>query len=673
MLNATCQEIIERTTPFRRTRLAMLCSTLLAAALVVTATAQAQSSQPADPPVIEQRAIYQRARQAQLAGHHTKALELAKAITGYALYPYVIYEDLNRRLDQIPADDVALFLRREDGSLLASRLRRQWLVLLAARGRWKLYGRDYQPQDSLDLQCHYLTARLRAGESETVLTDARKIWLSGDSLPSACDPAFERLSASALMDDNLIAERLQLALRKGHTALAQYLLRKIREPANRAKAALWIQARQSPQSLLRQLDHAAASQRDIVVYALDVLAGRNVDEARLAWSHAAQQIEFTALEVGRFAALLARRAAADGHAERMALLDAVPPEALDGAIEHHRIREAIKNEDWPALAHWTDHPAQAEENVLRWRYWQARALSKLGQQERAEALLGELALERDYYGFLAADEIGTDYVLQHVATNAAESELTALAALPAIQRARELAAVQPDVESRREWQFQVMHFDRRQLEVAAVLATQWGWHDRAIAALGQARSYNDLELRFPLLHSKLATEQGRRRHIAPARVLAIIRSESAFARQARSSAGALGLMQLLPGTARETARRIGMSYSSDAQLFEPKINITLGSAYLAQSMASFGDSFAMAAAAYNAGPGRVRQWQGVQCVAADRWIELIPFDETRAYVRRALFYTALYQWRLGGKPARLTEIMKPIPARNSSEARGCNL
>jgi soluble lytic murein transglycosylase len=672
MLNATRQEIIERIAPLRRVRVA--CSTLLASMLVLSgATALAESVQVHGAPMIELRAIYQRARQAQLAGQHAMALELAKGIAGYVLYPYVIYEDLKRRLDQIPADDVARFLRREDGSLLAARLRQQWLVLLAGRDRWDLYRRDYQAQDSVELQCHYLTARLRAGESESVLTEARQIWLSGDSLPSACDPAFEVLGTSALMDDHLIAERLQLALRNGRLALAQYLLQKIREPANRAKAALWIQARQSPQSLLRQLDRSAATQREIVVYALNVLAGRNVDEARLAWSDAAQQIAFTPIEAGRFAALLARRAAADGHAERKTLLDAVPPEALNGVIEHYRIREAIQDEDWPALARWTEHPALAEENVLRWRYWQARALSKLGQQERAKALLGSLALERDYYGFLAADEIGAEYVFQHVATNATESELAKLAALPAMQRARELATVQADVDSRREWQFQVLDFDRRQLEVAAALATQWGWHDRAIAALGQARSYNDLELRFPLLHSKLATAQGLRRHVAPARVMAIIRSESAFARQARSSAGALGLMQLLPGTARETARRIGMSYSSDAQLFEPKINITLGSAYLAQSMASFGDSFVMAAAAYNAGPGRVRQWQGAQCVAADQWIELIPFDETRAYVRRALFYTALYQWRLGSKPERLTEIMKPIPARNTSEARGCNI
>lgn len=646
----------------------MLSRLLLALILALPAVSAAQADT-----LIESRAVYQRARQAQLAGRHAHAQALAATIRSYPLYPYLVFDDLRRRLAELPEREVAEFLVREESSLLAARLRKDWLVELARQRQWALYRRDYRAVDDFAARCHAITAGLAAGETDAALAAAVELWSIGEPMPAACDPGFARLAASPLLDDSLIWTRLRLAFAKGHGGLAAYLARQLRDPETRALAASWVRAARDPSAELSQLVAQEPRAHEVLVHALERLAARDVDAARAALHRYAGRMQFSAEESGRIAAALARRAADTGHPDRIALLDAVPAPALDSVVERYRLREAIAVEDWGALQRWTARPPQAEDDALRWKYWQARALTHHGDRQGGQAALRELAGERDYYGFMAADALGLDYVFKSRPIAATMEETSAILALPGLVRAHELDRLHQAADARREWYFELARFDRRQLEVAAVVATEWGWHDGAIAALGQARSYDDLTVRFPLLHTDAAATQARRRGLDPARVMAIIRSESAFAREARSVAGALGLMQLLPGTARETAHRIGLTYTGNAQLFEPHTNIALGTAYLSQVQGRFGGSFVMAAAAYNAGPGRVRQWQGPDCIAAERWIEMIPFAETKAYVRRALFYTAIYQWRMGRKITRLEAMMGAIPARGSSEAADCKL
>lgn len=644
----------------------------VAVCLIVSALAlPVAHGAPTDDTLAARRAAWLGARRAQQAGRHAEALGAAARLGDYPLAPYVVYEDLRRRLPALPARAIAEFLAREDGSFLAARLRREWLQELARRQQWALYHRDWRQQDDLELRCHALTAALAEGAREQALVQATELWLLGEPMPASCDAGFAALTASPRFDDALVWARLQKAYARGHTRLGAWLARQLRAPEARARGELWARAASDPAAAIGTLMNAGPATREILVWALERYAARNVDAARAAWQQALARQMLSPDASGRIAAALARRAADTAHPARMALLDAVPPAAVDDVTARYRLREAIARNDWDALLRWTALTPAAADEALRFRYWQARALLHHGDNKAAQAALQSLARERDYYGFLAADALGLDYAFNPRDVGADPGETAALLARPGLQRARELDHLRLTFEARREWYFELAQMAPRELEVAATIAAQWGWPDAAIAALGQARSWDDLTLRFPLLHQDIAVDQARRRQLDPARVLAIIRSESAFAREARSGAGALGLMQLLPGTARETARRIGLGYAGNAQLFEPRSNITLGTAYLAQVMAQYGGSFVMAAAAYNAGPGRVRQWQGQACVAAERWIEMIPFAETKAYVRRALFYTAIYQWRLGHEVTRLTASMGAIPPRGASRATGC--
>ena len=285
----------------------------------------------------------------------------------------------------------------------------------------------------------------------------------------------------------------------------------------------------------------------------------------------------------------------------------------------------------------------------------------MGRQPEAEALYSALAEERSYYGFLAADRIGVPYNLYHAEVPASAAELSEMRHRPGIQRAHELYRLGRMTDARREWRFVTRTLDRRGLQVAAKLADRWDWHDRAIFTLAKTEYWDDLSLRFPLTHRSQIETQARDAELDSAWVFAVVRQESAFMPDARSHAGALGLMQLMPATAKDQARRMQPRPSWQRRhLLEPDNNIRLGAAYLSRVYQDLYRHPVLATAAYNAGPGRVKRWLPDSDLPADLWIEMIPFSETRTYVRRVMTYTVIYEHRLQNEPTRISERLRPI-------------
>src|SRR5690606_11198374 len=210
-------------------------------------------------------------------------------------------------------------------------------------------------------------------------------------------------------------------------------------------------------------------------------------------------------------------------------------------------------------------------------------------------------------------------------------------------------------DARREWYHISRVFSREELIAQAKLAHDLDWHFPAIRTLSQARHWDDLDVRFPMPYRSSLTSAAKSRGLHSSWVYAITRQESAFMDDARSHAGAIGLMQLMPATARETARRFGISLNSTYQVLKPETNIQLGTAYLSQVSAQFDGHRILASAAYNAGPTRVRQWlRGADHLESDVWVENIPFDEPRQYVQNVLTYSVIYGQKLNA-PQQLVE------------------
>ncbi len=597
---------------------------------------------------VAERARFRQAYDAALAGRETTAL--ARGLERYPLYPYLEYQRLRARLATLPVAQVEDFLEREGDTYLGERLRGDWLRQLGQLHQWNLLVRFAAPTDNATLGCLALRARLETGRLNEVTPDVEKLWLVGNSQIGPCDEPFEHLRRIGALDEALALKRVWLALGQQRTSLAGFLLRRFAGLPLADLDTVQKSTKLTPASFLGQpaLRQATPRTRALLGVALVTLAGTDPERAQALWRAARTRHSYTEQEAAVILRAIALGATNRQHPERRTMLANVPKSGVDAVVERARIRESLVARDWRRLADWTAEPAATPNNELRWRYWHARALEELGEQAAAREAYRAVARERDYYGFLASDRLGVDYTLGHrpVAPDAAER--ARVEANPGVQRAREFYRLGLRPQANQEWQWLIARLPRRDVEAAAHLAHEWGWHDRAIVALGAIRSYDDLELRFPLLFECDVRAAAERRGLPPALVYSIIRGESAFVVDARSSAGALGLMQMLPTTGEETARHLGLPWKSETELLAPGKNIQLGSEYLRRVLRQFGGSFPLAAAAYNAGPGRVKSWLPKSgCVPADVWVELIPFVETEGYVRRALFYAAVYEHRLG--------------------------
>ncbi|MEX2353768.1 MAG: transglycosylase SLT domain-containing protein, partial [Gammaproteobacteria bacterium] len=348
------------------------------------------------------------------------------------------------------------------------------------------------------------------------------------------------------------------------------------------------------------------------------------------------------------------------HPRSREILDNFDNQEVDESLFHWRLRNALETQDWSTLVKWTEGEPKDEAIRLRWHYWRARALEKTGNTGAAMEIYRGIAAERDYYGFLAADRLSVPYTLAHQVLADDPETLASVSRLGGIKRAHELYLIGHRYPARREWNYLLNQLNPHEMQVAAAMAAEWGWHDRAILTLGRAQAYDDLVLRFPVVYEQELARYTALHKLDLAWVYALTRAESAFMTDARSPAGALGLMQVMPATGRETARSIGLQGFSNSHLYEADKNITIGTAYLKKVYDRF-ENRILATAAYNAGPNAVARWLNRDsCAEPDIWVEKIPFSETRKYVARIMFYSTVYDWRLNNEIIRVSERMEPV-------------
>ncbi|MDQ3565937.1 MAG: transglycosylase SLT domain-containing protein [Pseudomonadota bacterium] len=614
-----------------------------------------------------EREGFRRAREALRAGDLQAYRQLASGLEDYALYPYLRYDYLRPRLAQAAPHEVRTFLKAYSETLLAAPLRTAWLRTLALRGDWPIYMEFYTYQEDPVLRCHYATARLRLGPDNAVLEEIKQLWLSAATRPTECDPAFAALQERSL-DEDLIWRRIRLAMTAGETRLAAYLGDRLSR-AERPWATLWITSHNDPAKVLAGEDfkHDHPIGREIIAHGIARLARTDAEQAYAVWRRFAPRFKSGDPLIGQIERSLGLAAADQRLPQAFAWLHSIDAGVVDAQVQRAQLRLAIATGAWSDLARWTKREAVGDMNPLRWRYWRARALESTGHAPAARGLFQELAAERDYYGFAAADRLGVRYRFGHRPTRLAATEDARIRSLPGMARARELWLAGYLREARSEWTYTVNHLPDRAVPAAAAIAHEWGWHDRVISALGKVKAYDDLDLRFPIPYASWVSESAARYNMEPAILYSIMRAESAFFDQARSTAGAVGLMQVLPSTGRQVAKDLGMPLAADVKLYDPKTNIALGSRYLHQMLARFNGHLAMAAAAYNAGPGKVERWrpQG-GCQNAEFWVETIPYRETRRYVRNTLFYTALYEWRMGKQVKPISERLAAVSPRGGT-------
>ena len=623
----------------------------------------------------QQRIQYEQAKKALRAGNIKKFNELADGIRDYVLYPYLQYNYLRTRLAKASSEEIAGFINTYPDFPETDSLRTKWLKKLARNRDWQTFYDNYTTQDDPTLQCNDLIARMALHKDALLLEDIRSVWLSGSSLPPDCDPAFKLLEKSDLMKNDLVWQRIELAMNKGNTGLVRSLLRLL-DDYYRGWAEKWIKVHNSPEKYTKSPDFADSTlAREVLLYGIHRLARININKAIDNWQSLQERYNFLPGERAETDKIIAVYAARKKNPKTVELMDEVVPYQVDDEVLHWRIIIALKNRNWRKLAQWTEGIPADEDLKYRWFYWHARALEQLGETEKAKRIYKSIASSREYYGFLAADRLGIKYNMGHVPLPKDPVEQNKIRTMPGIERAAELRAIGKKYDARREWNNSLRYMTSYQKEIAATLATDWGWHDLAIVSLGSARSYNDLEIRFPIPYESLISKNAHKRQLDPGWVYALVRSESAFIEDIKSPAGALGLMQVMPQTGRETARQLGWKHFHTNDLLDADKNVPIGSTYLKNMLDRFNGNMTLATAAYNAGPQRVKSWLPKSgCMDSDIWVEEIPFDETRTYVSRVMFFASIYDWRLHRKAMPLHQRMADVPSdgKTSLLSMSCN-
>ncbi len=594
---------------------------------------------------------------------------LLSELKHYPLLPYLQYAALLRTLSTATDAEIDAFLTTYADTPLAPRLRRAWLRHSARNGHWKTYLAYYQPQRNTALQCHSLWARHQLGQRDAVLREVKNLWLVGHSQPEACDPLFEAWREAGGLTQPLLWQRYALAMNTRNTRLAAYLGRQL-SPEQQVWRQAWIAVVQDPaalesQAVLRTDDPRA---REIILFGVNRAIRRDAAAGEALWQRINTHYRFSAAEIHaierRIALTLALRGAP--HAtERLASLSS---EHSDDTIREWRVRNSLALNDWEGAITWIEHLTSEERHSPRWQYWRARTLEQLGIDDARETY-EQLARKRHYYGFLAADRLDLRYTFHDNPLSLGRREQQELGEIPAVQRAHELFRLGRMSAARSEWNLVTHNLSEEQLARAAKLADSWDWHDRAILTVANTAYDNDLELRFPTPYESHVLSNATRQQVDPAWAYAVMRQESAFMADARSRAGAMGLMQLMPGTARDAARAAATRLRRNDELFNADTNIRLGITHLRQVLDRFNDHKVLATAAYNAGHARVEKWLPTNSPQdADLWIETVPYQETRNYLLQVLAYTAVYDYRLGRKHTPLMTRMPPVQAPRTQPA-----
>jgi soluble lytic murein transglycosylase len=615
--------------------------------------------------VAEQREKFLDAEKALQDGDTESYQHLKQQLTGHPLYGYLEYWELRGRLSKASVGEVQRFLDRYRDQPIAARLRSSWLHRLGKRRDWKNYLRFYQPPGSTTLQCYEARALLARGDRGQALQATRKLWLVGKSQPAACDPAFAQLYAASILTSADIWQRIRLAFANQKPSLAGFVAKRL-SATDREWVKRWQYAHRRPTAALKEswADQDTPLTREILVHAIERLARHKPGQAWKHWQELATTHDFSDEQAGEVKQTIALHAALRNHPSASLWMGEVPETHVDKSTREWRIRVALLNSDWEQALLWLDKLEPGERNSDLWTYWRARALEGSGATGDALTLFGRLGEERSYHGFLAADRLHRPYQMNDARVSHGSEQLVQIEKLPGVRRARELYLAGKHLEARREWYHAIRELPSEQLKLAALLAHRWGWHDRAIITATQARYWSDLTLRYPLPHRDTIFANASQYDLDPSLIYGVIRQESAFMEEARSPVGALGLMQLMPATGRQTARALNIGHRGNQALLKSDHNIRLGSAYLSKLIERYNGSPVLAAAAYNAGPHRVSRWLPEDgTMDADLWMEVIPYPETRDYVRRVLSNATIFQWRLQRPLTRISQRMPEIRQR----------
>lgn len=582
-------------------------------------------------------------------GNFSSVPQARQSLANYPLAPYLDYYMLGYRPDITQIGAVQNFVNRYRGSLLATRLTENYALLLMQNNMWETYL-QLQPTEprSMTLKCAWYLSKFQTGKQVESVNFARKIWFYPHSRPATCDDLFDLWRAAGGMTDDDIWQRMVMAFQEDDLRLMNHLAGQMLSSNGQYYASKMISLYTNASQFQTLLPVNNDKQtRQLASLALQRWADTSTDSVLANYMAVKARYHLTDSDLVEVKTRIARDMMLDRMQSSRAWLDNTLLQLKNNSLLELRVRLALSEQDWPGVKKWINIMPRAGRDDIRWAYWLARAEQQLGNADHAKALFREASYYRSFYGFMAAVQSGAPLNIIEDVVQPIYSWTQAARRWPALARIEELQAIDEGLMAQREWWFLLDHETYQNKLQLGLVAQQRGWAYMGIQASIRAKAMDALSLRFPTPSKNLFMHYAEDRDLDPGLLYALARQESAMNSGAMSPAGAVGLMQLMPATAAHTAKKIGDPAPSIGQLVSPEINVRLGSAYIKSLLDQYDGNRILAAAAYNAGPGRVRKWLSLSDnMPADLWVENIPFKETRNYVQNVLVFNAIYQERL---------------------------
>jgi len=575
----------------------------------------------------------------------SQAKKILTDLQTYPLVPYLELEVLSKDLDD--TSSVVRFMREHQGTPLERTLRKRWLIALKNKRQAELFLKNYDYGSDTVLDCYALEMRLILEKPVNVWPAVQDLWAVGKSQPEECDVLFERWRKAGQRNTAAVWQRMLAAVDSDNQRMLPYL-RSLLPKDQQYLADKWIQLMNNPALIQRKsfLTGRQGKELDLAAYGMQKLVWKKPDATLEVWERYHKSASFSAENRSVTARQIAIALASKNDGRAKNFFGLVADEHKDRLFAQWLLTYFLRQHDWYGLIEAIKALPASYADEDSSLYWLARAYDEVKLGDSARHLYQQLAERRSYYGYMAAARIGAAPSLAHKPVPVSETDYLAFQSSATARRIREWLALDRPNAAKRELTSLQKYGSELQKFSAAKYAFDLGWHDNTIVALAQAGYYDDIELRFPTLYKKEILSYSNKVNVDPAWAMAIARRESTFMPLAKSAAGAVGLMQVTPLTARHiTGKRI-----SEKQLYNAETNISYGTYYLNYLLKNNKNNLVYATAAYNAGPSRIKAWAPKDGpVPLDIWIETIPFKETRDYVKNVLLYYQIYSLKLDTK------------------------
>ncbi len=596
--------------------------------------------------LVQQRIMYEKAQSLLDAQKVDEYRELRPEIAEYVLTPYTDYRAFLINIGQRSIDEVSGFQKRFYSFPFSKRIRAAYLDGLARERDWQtIYRYQLTKPRGETYQCYYYYSQLLYGDKSKAFTGAEQLWLSGRSVDSTCDDLFEAWAEAGLRSDEKILDRVVLAFEAGQGRLINYLTKSL----NGQKALIEVEnianLYRNPQDIgyFAKKSRVTPRNKKLAWLVYRRLARKDVKEAVKQLDLVVTGQKLTSEQRKQLADYTAFRLINVDSDDLIVWRDKMISTTTNTDLLERRTRLALQDGDWQGVKTWIAKLSLSKKSELRWQYWLARAEIALGEHQDGEERLRAMLGKRHFYSVVSAHTLGVP-ARYEIQKSEPDRQLTGKYQ-KTLDRIQELIKLDKIAAAKSEWQWLLQRSSKEENKALAHYALKQKWSHLTVKASIAAKVWDEIPLRFPIAHRWWFEFYGDKYNIDPITLLSLARQESAFDVESRSPAGARGIMQILPSTAKYTAKKFGIVYNSSRELDDVQKNIEIGSRYLSYLLEKYDGNRIYALAAYNAGHQRVKSWRKYSDKKLDAFafIESIPYRETRFYVQNILMFESYYR------------------------------